>query len=100
MRHITYPAPQLLAKRSPTEGRREDDKRGAIWTDKEVAYLIANYRLHGPQRCAREIRRSEMSVRIKAHRMGLSSAPPMTIGEIVSRLTNTESSNGAKDVAA
>ena len=75
-RALSYPAPQLLAKHSPTHGRREDCDRGTLWTDAEVAWLIKNYALLSIDVCASRLRRSANAVRAKAMTMGLSPVPP------------------------
>lgn len=86
-RAVSYPAPFLRATRSETSTRREDVRRGTIWTDREVTFLLTNYRVIGPERCGITLRRSNQAVRLKAHRMGLAQMPSITIADIVSRLS-------------
>ncbi len=75
-RPLSYAAPQLLAVYSPTVGRREDLDRGTLWTDREIAWLIANYAKKPAWYCGQKLRRSEQSVKLKAYRLGLDAEPP------------------------
>lgn len=90
MTRVLYPAPFLLTVKGPTYGRWEDHKRGTLWTDREVTWLLHNYPRFTTRYCAHHLRRSESAVIAKANGMGLKakSAPTeMTMKDVLARFT-------------
>lgn len=68
-RPLSYKSPSKLAIGTTTQTRHDDTDRGTLWTQSEIDWLWANYESLGCQQCAERLRRSEMSVRIKIHRL-------------------------------
>lgn len=68
-RRMSYKAPSLLVIDTTTPERQDDTDRGSLWTKSEVAWLMENYMTLGGREAAKVLRRSELSVRIKAHRL-------------------------------
>lgn len=62
------------------------DPRGTQWTDAELKALHRDYPLHGVNGVRLHVpHRSPLSIRLKAHRLGLKRRP-LTIADIASRL--------------
>lgn len=102
-RVISYPQPQLLTVSGPTHGRREDHKRGTLWTDREVMWLVVNYPKYTARYCAHHLRRSEEAVREKAQRMELRSKSHVslvTMKDILARFLTPPGSSYEQETRA
>jgi hypothetical protein len=52
-------------------GKEKASKKGKPWTEREVAFLRANYRKLGPGGCAKALGRPYFAVATKAYSLGL-----------------------------
>jgi hypothetical protein len=52
-------------------GKEKSSKKGKPWTEREVAFLRANYRQLGPGGCATALGRPYFAVATKAYSLGL-----------------------------
>lgn len=68
-RQISYKAPSRLVIDTTTDERQDDTDRGTLWTTTEVELLLSMYGLFTSRECAEVLRRSELSVRLKIHRL-------------------------------
>jgi len=68
-RRLSYKAPSRLTVNVSTPERQDDTDRGSLWTQWEVDWLLRNYGCFTARDCAAMLRRSEVSVRIKIHRV-------------------------------